>query len=86
MSSGGAAMPQWSENTAQGVAIAFFGLGGIGLYALSSVPAANTAEMTPAQTVAYRFPANWGSMLPRAPAAARPGAQAREGGESKWTQ
>jgi len=74
-------MPQWSGNTAHGAAIALLGLGGIGLCALSSVPAAKTAEMTPAQTVAYRFPANWGSMLPRAPAAARPGALAREGGE-----
>jgi hypothetical protein len=35
-----------------------------GLFALWSASAANTAEMTPAQTVSYRFPMNWSSVSP----------------------
>ena len=67
----GECMPQWPGNTAHGiVAAAILSLGGIGLCLLGGMPSAKSAELTPAQTVAYRFPANWGSLGQRLPTAA----------------
>jgi hypothetical protein len=63
-------MPQRSGNNARGVVIAILGFGG--LLAFWSAPPANSAEMTPAQTVAYRFPANWSPSGRGSPAPAQP--------------
>jgi hypothetical protein len=55
-------MPQLSGKTTRGVAVAVLSVAGMaGVFALWSASSASTAEMTPAQTVAYRFPMNWGS-------------------------
>jgi hypothetical protein len=51
------------STTTRGFAVAILSVGGVaGLFALWSVSSAETAEMSPAQTVAYRFPMNWGSV------------------------
>jgi len=57
-------------------AAAILSLEGIGLALIWCVPPANSAEMSPAQTVAYRFPANWGSSGQRLPTATGPAAGA----------
>src|SRR6516162_8976266 len=58
-------MLQWSGNTARRVTTAILCVGATGLCALGSSPPARSGEMTPAQTVAYRFPVNWGSLANR---------------------
>jgi hypothetical protein len=62
-------MQDWPGNTARGIAIAVLSLGG--LCAFWTTPSASSAELTPAQIVAYRFPVNWSSPPNRAPVTAR---------------
>jgi hypothetical protein len=65
-------MRQLSGRTARGFAIAVLSAAGLGgVFALWSASSASTAEMTPAQTVAYRFPMNWGSAAPKGTPAPR---------------
>jgi hypothetical protein len=63
-------MPHWPGNAVHGVATAILSVGGIGLCLVWCAPPGKGAEMSPAQTVAYRFPANWGSLGQRLPTVA----------------
>jgi hypothetical protein len=55
--------------TTRGFAVAVLSVGGIaGFFAFGGAPSAQTAELTPAQTVDYRFPTNWNSATASAPA------------------
>ena len=69
-------MPRWPGNTAHGIATTILSMGGIGLYLVWCAPPAKSAELSPAQTVAYRFPANWGSPRQRSPATSGGGQRA----------
>jgi hypothetical protein len=68
-----------SGTTTRGFAAAILSVGGVaGLFALWSASSAETAELSPAQTVAYRFPMNWSSVNAAAsvtPKGAQQGAQ-----------
>src|SRR5215470_10200297 len=67
------------STTTRGFAAAILSVGGVAaLFALWSATSAETAELNPAQTVAYRFPVNWSSVGPAGsvtPKGAQQGAQ-----------
>src|SRR5437899_9087648 len=65
-------MRQLSGKSARGMAVVAMGVAGMaGVFALWSASSASTAEMTPAQTVAYRFPMNWGAAAAKETPASR---------------